>query len=128
MTRYLLTAGLWDEPHGDGWTRHRAGDVVSPSKDDAERLLRAGAIVPVTKATLTVNTDGAPDGTVTVELPVTVVAETDASQDASTTEQVEKPRKSAPRAVWVQYATDVAGLTPEAAEALTRAELIAAVG
>lgn len=138
MADYVLTASSWDEPDGDGgFRRHRRGDLVTLDPSDAERLLRAGALIPVAdhepnhddisldevrgrhaeKAAATSEPEPEPDDSA------------DAVDDADepSASVPERPRRAGSRADWYAYALATGVLTAAQAEDLTKAQIISAV-
>lgn len=128
--RYRVTANLWRDLQG---VRHRRGDVVTPPESDIDRLVRAGAIVPLDSEVGPTEADKAvADRLAEAErIKAWLAAETQWTEEqaAKTAAQppaaqpLARPKAASTKPLWEAYATergiDVAGLDKD--------EIIAAV-
>ncbi|WKN53775.1 hypothetical protein HJ581_0008185 [Rhodococcus opacus] len=143
MARHEIVASFWEEPVGPpvGYVRHRRGAVVDVPDEHVERLLRVGAIAPVEPeasgdearddAAGDETPGSADDSTPVVPAPTDDTApstEDTASADhpdsPAAVAEVERPKQTAAKPVWVEYAV-ARGMNRDDAEALDKRELIA---
>ncbi|MCK8674101.1 hypothetical protein M1M07_23690 [Rhodococcus sp. HM1] len=129
MAVFKLLVSRWDEKvrtKPDEYVRHTQGEVFEVPDGQVERLLRIGAIGPVDEepalpegAADDPQDEESSDGSESDESS----GEVDETPDS---EQVNRPKQTAPKPVWVDYAVS-RGMAREEAEALDKRELIAAL-
>lgn len=121
MASFRLLVSRWDErvrTDPDEYMRHVQGDVFEVPDDQAERLLRIGAIAPVDDRPIPV--DDARSGP-----PVPPASGGDAHREEPMPPP-ERPKQTASKPTWVEYAV-ACGMDRADAEALDKRELIAAL-
>lgn len=136
MALFKLLASRWDEKvrtNPDEYVRHTQGDVFEVPDRQVERLLRIGAICPVTDEPVPADaeTDDPQDETDDPQNDESSDgSELDAGvgevDDTPDSQQVNRPKQAAPKPVWVDYAVS-RGMDRDEAEALDKRELIAAL-
>lgn len=99
----------WVQYIDDKAFRRRAGDVVEVDEFDAERLVRCGAA-----------TTGEVPTTAHEDVPA---VEDVVADDLPETESMPRPKNTAPREKWAQYARSL-GWSDEKLEGMTKEEII----
>ena len=150
MAAYELLAD-WDEPNGEsetGYVRHLRGEVFDVPDKHLDRLLRIGALAPVDDEVAesddaeTVDEDSAYDVIVPTDdnsgNDVDSESDSDAAEKETDTDvppapddvapapDIERPKQTAGKPAWVDYAVE-RGMDRDDAEALDKRELIAAL-
>lgn len=150
MAAYKLLSD-WEEPNDEsetGYVRHLRGEVFDVPDKHLDRLLRIGALAPVDDDVTepddaeTVHEDSADDVIVPTDDNADDDADSEADSDAAEKEtdtdvapaqddvaptpDIERPKQTAAKDVWVDYAV-ARGMARDDAEALDKRELIAAL-
>ncbi|MFI8664235.1 hypothetical protein ACIGKR_29860 [Rhodococcus qingshengii] len=147
MAAHELLFDQWDEPSSEsatGFIRRRRGDVFEVPDVHLERLLRIGAIAAVDHTPTSPDGDSGADES---ELPngelpgdesngdepsegssgdSSDIEPTPSDDDSEPEAGVERPKQTAAKAVWVEYAI-ARGMARDDAEALDKRDLIAAL-